>query len=79
MSLADSGPAKLQHSRTRAVSKRLPYTKSVTIVSGRYDLLIEVFLPTHGLISFISDHLSTCGAVVSTESFVAMECTGKWV
>ena len=57
----------------------LPYVQSVTIVSGRYDLLVEVFLPSRELISFISDHLSTCTSIASTESFVAMECVGKRV
>ncbi len=59
--------------------KNMPYVKAVTIVSGRYDLLIEVFLPNHELITFISDHLSKDGAITSTESFVSMESVGKWV
>lgn len=65
----------------RAASQvaELPHVCSVTIVSGRYDLLIEVFLPNHELITFISDHLSTCESVVSTESFVALESIDKWV
>ncbi len=57
----------------------LPHVKAVTVVSGRYDLIVEVFLPHHELMSFISDHLAATGLVVSTESFVAIECAGKWV
>jgi Lrp/AsnC family transcriptional regulator for asnA, asnC and gidA len=62
----------------RAVSK-LPYVISVTIVSGRYDLMIEVFAPHYEIISFISDNLSAIGSIVSTESFMALESTNKWV
>jgi DNA-binding Lrp family transcriptional regulator len=57
----------------------MPYVRSVTIVTGRYDLLVEVFLPDHELISFISDHLSADGWVASTETFVAIASAGKWV
>jgi Lrp/AsnC family transcriptional regulator, regulator for asnA, asnC and gidA len=64
---------------TAAAIQKMPYVKSVSIVTGRYDLLIEVFLPNHELITFISDHLSKDGSVVSTESFVAMESAGKWL
>lgn len=57
----------------------LPYVRSVTIVSGRYDLFIEAFLPNHELINFISDHLTEDGSVTDTESFIAMASEGKWV
>ena len=59
--------------------RKMPHVRAVTIVSGRYDLLIEVFLPNHELITFISDHLSKDSAITSTESFVSMESVGKWL
>ena len=62
----------------KAVTK-LPYVRSVSVVSGRYDLLIEIFLPQHKLISFISGQLSKVDSIVSTESFLAMECINKWI
>lgn len=65
--------------RTAKAIKKMPYVKAVTIVSGRYDLLIEVFLPNHELITFISDHLSKDSAITSTESFLSMESVGKWL
>ena len=57
----------------------LPFVKSVSIVSGRYDLIIEVLAPPHKMISFISDHLARVGSITSTESFMVMEGFNKWV
>lgn len=62
-----------------AAIAKMPYVKAVTVVTGRYDLLIEVFLPNHELITFISEVLSKDGSVVSTESFVAIESVNKWI
>ncbi|MCP4450912.1 MAG: Lrp/AsnC family transcriptional regulator [Planctomycetes bacterium] len=64
---------------TASSIKSMPYVKAVTIVSGRYDLLVEVFLPNHELITFISDHLSKDTAITSTENFVSVESAGKWL
>jgi len=65
--------------RTARAVAGLPFVKSVSIVSGRYDLIIEVLAPPHKMISFISDHLSKVGSITSTESFMVMEGFNKWV
>ena len=53
---------------------------SVYITTGRYDLIVEVWLPVkYGLIDFISGSMSTIGGIVSTESFLAMKSLKKWI
>ena len=65
--------------RTARAVADLPFVKSVSIVSGRYDLIIEVLAPPHKMISFISNHLAKVGSITSTESFMVMEGFNKWV
>ncbi|MBT3377225.1 MAG: Lrp/AsnC family transcriptional regulator [Lentisphaerae bacterium] len=65
--------------RTARAVADLPFVKAVSIVSGRYDLIIEVLAPPHAMISFISDHLAKVGSITSTESFMVMEGFNKWV
>jgi len=53
---------------------------SVYITTGRYDLMVEVWLPVkHGLIEFISGPMAAIDGVVATESFLAMKCLKKWI
>ena len=59
---------------------RLPHVLSVSIVAGRYDLLVELLLDSHhGLVDFLIDHLSTVSGVASTESFVTLKTYSKFV
>lgn len=53
---------------------------SVSIVSGRYDLLIEVLVDSNkGLISFLTKSLSGIKAIASTETFVTLRSYNKWI
>lgn len=53
---------------------------SVCITTGRYDLIVEVWLPLkHGLIDFISNDLASVDGIVSSESFLAMQSLKKWI
>lgn len=53
---------------------------SVSLVSGRYDLVIELLLDSHrGLVDFIVDKLSPIGGIKSTESFVTLKTYNKYV
>ena len=61
-----------------AISK-LKDVKSVCVVAGRYDLLIELFVAPGKMMSFISGPLASTGTVISTESFVGLKCYRKWV
>lgn len=54
--------------------------KSVSITTGRYDLLVELWVDVkYGLIAFLSDSLSQVKEIVATESFVIMKSYNKWI
>jgi Lrp/AsnC family transcriptional regulator, regulator for asnA, asnC and gidA len=58
----------------------LPGVNSTSITTGRYDLLVEVWVDVkYGLINFLSDSLSKVDGIVSTESFVIMKSYNKWI
>lgn len=51
------------------------------IVTGRYDILVEVVLPDgmDGLYHFIDEDLSRVGDITASESFVVMKANRKWI
>lgn len=58
----------------------LPGVHSVHIVTGRYDLIVEVWVETKsGMIDFLSKTLASVDEIVSTESFLAMKSINKWI
>lgn len=58
---------------------RLGGVQSVVNVSGRYDLLVEVFVPSRNAFrSFIVDDLSHVGGIKSTETFMFLDAINKW-
>jgi Lrp/AsnC family transcriptional regulator for asnA, asnC and gidA len=58
----------------------LAEVQSVYITTGRYDLIVELWLPVkHGLIDFINGPVVEIDGIVSTESFLAMKSLKKWV
>ncbi len=65
-------------SAAKAVSK-LPNVKATSVVTGRYDLIIEVFLEPYAVINFICNDLGKLDSIVSTESFLTLENYNKWV
>ena len=65
--------------RARAVSE-LPEVRSVSIVTGRYDLLVELTVDSnHGLIRFLSESLAEIPGITSSETFLLLKTFGKWV
>lgn len=62
----------------KAVSA-LPNVKSTSIVTGRYDLIIELFLEPYAVINFICNDLGKLDSIVSTESFLTLENYNKWI
>jgi len=58
---------------------QLPNVKSTSIVTGRYDLIIELFLEPYAVINFICNDLGKLDSIVSTESFLTLENYGKWI
>jgi Lrp/AsnC family transcriptional regulator for asnA, asnC and gidA len=57
----------------------LPNVKSVSMITGRFDLVIELFIEPHNLINFLTEELSTVGEIKSTESLVTIKNFKKWV
>jgi len=71
--------SKQLEARARAVSER-PEVRSVAIVTGRYDLLVEVLVPSnHGLIQFLADSLALVPGIESSETFLLLKTYDKWV
>lgn len=52
---------------------------SVYVLTGRYDLLIELFLEPFNLIEFLSNEVAKINCVASTESFVTLKSYKKWI
>jgi len=63
---------------SEAVAK-LNCVKSVSVVTGRYDLLIEVYVEPYNIIKFLSTELAKIDSIVSVESFIALHCVNKYV
>ena len=59
---------------------RLQGVLSVSITSGRYDLIAEVLVDSNrGLVRFLTEHLSTVEGVLSSESFLMLKSYRKYV
>jgi len=58
----------------------LPNVLSVSISSGRYDLIAEVLVDSNrGLVRFLTEELSGVEGVVSSESFLMLKSYRKFV
>jgi Lrp/AsnC family transcriptional regulator, regulator for asnA, asnC and gidA len=58
----------------------LPNVLSVSIASGRYDLIAEVLLDSNrGLVKFLTEELSTVEGILASESFIMLKNYGKYV
>ena len=53
---------------------------SVSIASGRYDLIAEVLLDSNrGLVRFLTEELSTIEGILASESFIMLKNYNKFV
>ena len=57
----------------------LKVVKSVSMITGRFDLIIELFIEPHNLINFLTHDLASVGNISSTESLVTIKNFNKWV
>ncbi len=62
----------------KAVSK-LTAVNATSIVTGRFDLIIEVFLEPYSVINFLSNDLAKLDSIVSTETFMTLKNYDKWI
>jgi Lrp/AsnC family transcriptional regulator for asnA, asnC and gidA len=59
---------------------RLAEVRSVAIVTGRYDLLVEVLVSSNrGLIQFLSESLAAVPGIASSETFLLLRTYDKWI
>jgi Lrp/AsnC family transcriptional regulator for asnA, asnC and gidA len=59
---------------------RLENVLSVSIASGRYDLIAEVLLDSNrGLVRFLTEELSTIEGILASESFIMLKSYNKFV
>jgi Lrp/AsnC family transcriptional regulator for asnA, asnC and gidA len=59
---------------------RLKNVLSVSIASGRYDLIAEVLLDSNkGLVQFLTEELSSVEGILASESFIMLKNYGKYV
>lgn len=65
--------------KTAVAVSKLPHVNSTSIVTGRYDLIIEVFLEPYAVITFLCNDLAKLDSIVSTESFMTLKNYDKWI
>ena len=71
---------KRTHTITMKKISQLKGVVSVCNVSGRYDLLVEIFLESRqDLNRFLIDSLSSIGGINHTETFIVLDALNKWV
>jgi Lrp/AsnC family transcriptional regulator for asnA, asnC and gidA len=58
---------------------QLENVKSVSMVTGRFHLVVEVFIDPHSLIDFLTRQLPSIGEIAFTESLVTVKNYNKWV
>ena len=57
----------------------LPNVKSVSMITGRFDIICEAFIEPHDLITFLTEDLGSVHDISSTESLVTIRNYKKWV
>jgi Lrp/AsnC family transcriptional regulator for asnA, asnC and gidA len=71
---------KRTHKITMNKISQLKGVVSVCNVSGRYDLLVEIFLESRqDLNRFLIESLSSIGGINRTETFIVLDAINKWV
>jgi Lrp/AsnC family transcriptional regulator, regulator for asnA, asnC and gidA len=65
--------------KTAEAIAKLPDVNAISIVTGRYDLIIEVFMEPYAVIHFISQDLGKLDSIISTESFFTLKTYQKWI
>jgi Lrp/AsnC family transcriptional regulator for asnA, asnC and gidA len=71
--------SKLLDQKAREISG-LDGVQSVSIVSGRYDLIVEILVDSNkGLIRFLTQTLSAVKGISKTETFLILKSHNKWI
>jgi Lrp/AsnC family transcriptional regulator for asnA, asnC and gidA len=68
------------HKQTMEKISRLKGVVSVSNATGRYDLLVEVFLDSQKELNrFLMEDLSGIGGINATETYIYLHAINKWV
>ncbi|MEW6440049.1 MAG: Lrp/AsnC family transcriptional regulator [bacterium] len=71
---------KRTHTATMKKISRLKGVLSVCNVTGRYDLLVEIYLESRQELNrFLLEGLSKVGGINRTETFIVLDAISKWV
>ena len=77
--MASVTETKLLKKKAMEIAK-LKNVSAVSIISGQYDLLIEVLVSSNkGMVSFITETLSTVKGLSKTETYMILKSFGKFV
>ncbi len=57
----------------------LPNVRSVSMITGRFDLIIELYIEPHNLINFLTNDLTTVKSIGTSETLAAIKTFGKWI
>jgi Lrp/AsnC family transcriptional regulator for asnA, asnC and gidA len=76
---ANVSESKLLNQKANEIAQ-LENVLTVSIVSGRYDFLIEILVDSNqGLINFLTNCLSTIKGISKTETFLVLKSIDKWI
>jgi Lrp/AsnC family transcriptional regulator for asnA, asnC and gidA len=71
--------ARLLDVKAREIAK-LEHVRSVALVSGQYDLIVEVLVDSNkGLVRFLTEELATVEGLRKTETFLFLRTYNKWI
>ena len=71
--------SRLLDSKAREIAA-LDHVLSVSILSGQYDLIMEVLVDSNrGLIHFLTEELSRIEGIGKTETFLQLRSYNKWI
>jgi Lrp/AsnC family transcriptional regulator for asnA, asnC and gidA len=65
--------------RTAREVAELPHVRSVSMITGRFDLIVEIYIEPHNLINFLTNDLTSVRSIGTSESLAAIKTFGKWI
>lgn len=76
---ANVGQPRLLDAKAGEISQ-LEHVISVAVLSGQYDLIIEVLVDSNnGLIHFLTEELAAIDGITKTETFLLLRSYNKWI
>lgn len=65
--------------RTAQKVSALPHVRSVSMITGRYDLVVEIYIEPYNLINFLTNDLTSVQCIGTSESLAAIKTFSKWI